>query len=424
MHTINAPTEHAKATDLRLQLIERVLASRHLNHSARLQEMLLFLAKRVVEDQAEEVHEREVGHEVFDRPPDYDTVADNIVRVHASLLRKRLELYFAAEGRDEPLILEIPKGNYAPLFHERRKLLAEVSTGQARVPRDWRIWSLAGALVAVTGLAVVLAWRYSSAAVVRSVPQRPEVRQFWAQLFQPGKATDVVLGDATLATYQQLDQHPLDLFDYFDRDYLRTLRRTAAAAKLNPQMASELALNRQTDFWNVSFLWGLLQMPGVSGAQTHLYFARDYSFHALKTDNAVLVGDERSNPWMQLFHAHLAAPWAVGQTAKTAKSTKFDGSPQLQGTGDSAGHEEYFALSLLPNLSGTGRVLLVASTGGGATHAATKFLASERSLEGLTQCLHSGSGPSALPNFEGLFRVDAHRATPRKVIIQVCQRIQ
>ena len=54
-----------------------------------------------------QIHEQEVGHQVFGRPPDYDTTADNIVRVHAWQLRKRLAEYFAKEGAGEPIILEI-----------------------------------------------------------------------------------------------------------------------------------------------------------------------------------------------------------------------------------------------------------------------------------------------------------------------------
>ena len=71
-----------------------------------------------------EIHEQEVGHKVFGRPRDYDTGSDNIVRVHASMLRKRLEQYFAEDGAAEPVIVEIPRGNYAPVFHERAVELA------------------------------------------------------------------------------------------------------------------------------------------------------------------------------------------------------------------------------------------------------------------------------------------------------------
>src|SRR5260370_7428079 len=41
---------------------------------------------------------------------------DSSVRVPARQLRLKLHEYFNEEGRNEPLILDIPKGSYAPVF--------------------------------------------------------------------------------------------------------------------------------------------------------------------------------------------------------------------------------------------------------------------------------------------------------------------
>jgi hypothetical protein len=90
---------HGPSVDIanaRKLLVERVAASRYINRSARLRDLLLYLSDRVLEGDVEEIHEQEVGHRVFGRQANYDTTSDNIVRVHASMLRKRLEQYFAA----------------------------------------------------------------------------------------------------------------------------------------------------------------------------------------------------------------------------------------------------------------------------------------------------------------------------------------
>jgi hypothetical protein len=50
----------AKVADARQLLVERIASSRHLNRSARLRNLLLYLANRVVEDEAGEIHEQEV----------------------------------------------------------------------------------------------------------------------------------------------------------------------------------------------------------------------------------------------------------------------------------------------------------------------------------------------------------------------------
>ncbi|HEV2687863.1 MAG TPA: hypothetical protein VGV35_04890, partial [Bryobacteraceae bacterium] len=74
----------AKVDEQRRLLIERVAASRYITKSARLRDLLLYLAERAAEGSGE-IHEQEIGHKVFGRPSDYDTGSDNIVRVHASM---------------------------------------------------------------------------------------------------------------------------------------------------------------------------------------------------------------------------------------------------------------------------------------------------------------------------------------------------
>jgi phytoene/squalene synthetase len=89
-----------------------------------LRDLFLYLCNRVLDESVDDIHELELGHKVFGRPEHYDTATDNIVRVHASLLRKRLAEHFQTEGINEPLVVEIPRGNYAPIFRKRDPLPA------------------------------------------------------------------------------------------------------------------------------------------------------------------------------------------------------------------------------------------------------------------------------------------------------------
>jgi hypothetical protein len=175
-------------TETHRALIARLVASRYLNKSARLQELLLYLTERVLEHEVEEVHEQEVGSRVFGRSTNYDTATDNIVRVHASMLRKRLEQYFSQEGASEPVILELPKGNYAPIFYKRREpepvtpilLQPPLLTVQ---PRRWVVPVLAVLLAASACSTAWLLWKRPPADVARQT--RPTVDLFWSQCFAP-----------------------------------------------------------------------------------------------------------------------------------------------------------------------------------------------------------------------------------------------
>ena len=65
------------AVDERRLLVERVASSQYVRRSARLRDLLMYLSHQVLEAKATEIHEQEVGQEVFGRPLAYDTASDN-----------------------------------------------------------------------------------------------------------------------------------------------------------------------------------------------------------------------------------------------------------------------------------------------------------------------------------------------------------
>src|SRR6202034_1224023 len=66
--------------------------------------------------QPQDLSEHRSGSAVFGKPEDYSVVEDSSVRVHVRQLRLKLHEYFDGEGREEPSIVEIPKGAYTTLF--------------------------------------------------------------------------------------------------------------------------------------------------------------------------------------------------------------------------------------------------------------------------------------------------------------------
>jgi len=419
-------TQGRVSEDRRL-LVERLAASSYLNRSARLRDLLLYLTGRVLEDEAVEIHEQEVGHRVFGRSPDYDTASDNIVRVHASMLRKRLDQYFAAEGASEPVVLEIPRGNYAPVFRERTTEAAELVTVVAEpvpaaVKRDWRLIGVSAcALVFACATAVLLLRGAGKTSAIAAAS--PAVRQFWSQILAPERVTDVVVDDAAVALYQELSGRTISLNEYFDRSYLRSVSGTATTAGLDSETLTSMLLRRQSSFAATSLAWRLTQLAGSWNARPNLRFARDYSFRDLKANNAILLGNGRSNPWVQPFEGQLGIRWEfdrAGGVYYPVDSKQPDRSFRPEKPGDA--HEGYFSLALMPNLGGAGKVLLVSGTGGSATNASADFLADERSLKDLLDRLRAGDG-GEIPAFEALVRAQGRTGSAREVAVVVCRAV-
>ena len=361
----------------------------------------MYLADRVVDDNVTEIHEQEVGHKVFGRPANYDTTGDNIVRVHASMLRKRLEQYFETDGADEPVIIEVPKGNYALVFRPRRvgpvvALPPIPSTRRSVLP-----WVLAAVAAVLACSTAYLGWRLA-ARPQATVVAGPVVRAFWSQLFHAGAVTDIVVDDAAVGIYQDVTGRPLKLADYFDRDYLRNLGPREDGLP-------DIVIRRQTSYANLSFLFKLLQMPG-DRSHAVLHFARDYSFRELKANHAILLGNRRTNPWIETFEPKLGIRWTYDLSAGVYHaSDSWAGGKTFPAGRD--GRESYCGIALLPNLGASGNVLIVSGSGGSAFTAAADFLADEQGLAALRRMLPaSGAG---FPPFEALIQVNGRSAAAR-----------
>ena len=134
--------------------LERVLASQVLAGSDQLKRLLRLVVERTLDGQPALLKEYNLGLEVFQRPPDYDPKVDPIVRVQARRLRAKLDEYYTGEGAADPLVIQIPKGAYTPVF-ERRNHSFPASKSSAAFRRGWLLLPLGAGLV----LAAFLLWK-------------------------------------------------------------------------------------------------------------------------------------------------------------------------------------------------------------------------------------------------------------------------
>ena len=142
-HSEEAP---AQSTEQREELVRRVASSVTFEKSPRLRAFLLHVCRCGLEGKPEEATEQQIGIHVYDRTPCYNPNDDNIVRSQARVLRMKLEHHFASEGKDEAVVIDIPKGHYLPTFETRSvKPLAQshIPLLVKRKTRRWR-WILPG----------------------------------------------------------------------------------------------------------------------------------------------------------------------------------------------------------------------------------------------------------------------------------------
>ena len=162
----SAALQRVNRTDVTRQLT-RVLESSAFHGSKRCQKFLQFAVDKALEGDVDSLKERTMAVEVFGRNADADLDHDSIVRVGAREVRKRLEHYYATEGTNDQIRIELPTGSYIPTFCAAGAVAApEPTLPPAAVPERkvrWlagrrRVW-LAAAVVLLLA-APVLALRF------------------------------------------------------------------------------------------------------------------------------------------------------------------------------------------------------------------------------------------------------------------------
>jgi TolB-like protein/Tfp pilus assembly protein PilF len=96
--------------------LNRILASKAFRQADRLKRFLTFIVEETIAGRGERLKEFVVGVEVFGKSDSFDPRTDPIVRVQARRLRAQLARYYQEEGPDGELLIELPKGGYAPVF--------------------------------------------------------------------------------------------------------------------------------------------------------------------------------------------------------------------------------------------------------------------------------------------------------------------
>jgi len=398
----SAPAEERldqPSVDERRALIDRIAASAQFRRSARLREFLLYVGGQSLKDGCPEIHEQEIGAKVFGRPSTYDRSQDNIVRVTATELRKRIELYFASEGAHEKLILEIPRGGYMPVFHQRHAGRPSAETSLSRdvvshdgvvalpVPqhRNYRAHLVWG--TACMALAVAWFLEMQQDRAMRKLlyvwEGKPAVAALWKDFVKPSQQTDIVLPDASLSIREELTGHPISLSDYINRQYMSETE-SLPVSKDRREDLSNIYGHNLVAFGDFRAAQQILALSPV-GSSLHLTLSRFFQAESVKHDNLILIGEKKANPWIYMFDDQVnfsldfddarGFGYIANRHPRPGEAASY--TPSLYPSGFAG----YSVVAYLPNPSHNGNVIILTGTDSDATSAAAEFLTSEEQLK-------------------------------------------
>jgi TolB-like protein len=165
----------ASPDDIRLQL-DRILASGTFSSADRMSGFLRYVVERALAGEGDQIKEYVIGVAVFGRGDEYDPRLDSIVRVEARRLRTKLDEYYAADGRDDTIVIAIPRGSYSPTFEHRvpqapAPLIETAHEQSPTTPQRWRPGLIAAGLALLVALPLAfLLWNGALTSVGRATP--------------------------------------------------------------------------------------------------------------------------------------------------------------------------------------------------------------------------------------------------------------
>jgi len=394
-----------------LEELERVLHGQEFAASARSCTLLRYLVERALDGGEHLLKERTIGVEVFGRDSAYDTGKDAIVRVSANGVRKRLLAHYANAdlARDPGSVqISLPVGSYMIEFHASPAGQAETGgrapvtpSTPARWGRRWPASAWAGIVVLSVACGVSVGYNLRLAG---RVPSSPGMQLLpWTQ-FGSQKIVRVGLADANYRIYTNVvAKRALTLDEFLGEQW--TGNFPAGMALLSPRSG-----NQYTSLVSAVAASRVSAMLETTGRTALLVPARKLQMEYFKGEQPViLLGSVVANPWAEVFRENLTFAIEVEPAIGLQYISNHSPLPGEPGRWEptlptvSPGIA-YAILSLIPNLTGKGWVLLVAGTSAEGTGAASELLTDPARLR--KELLARGINPAGrVQRLELLLRV-------------------
>jgi tetratricopeptide (TPR) repeat protein len=93
-----------------------ILSSSSFATCRRAQDFLRLIVEHALAGEFDSLRERQIGIEMFGRPPGYDTANDAVVRVKATEVRKKLNNFYLETEPESVVRIQLPSGAYVPRF--------------------------------------------------------------------------------------------------------------------------------------------------------------------------------------------------------------------------------------------------------------------------------------------------------------------
>jgi hypothetical protein len=328
--------------------LQNLLASAAFHGSRRSQDFLACVVTKTLQGGTDDIKERTIAIDVFGRHPDRDLDHDSIVRVGAREVRKRLIQYYATEGRNSAIRIELPTGSYIPQFHK----VHEPGPSPATAPdpnRKRMLWIPGTALVVAAILVTALSLRPLPKAVS---PEPFDV--FWQPILQQRSPALIVLAHPVV---YRPSRKTLELDHEMNTGSGVPVQRSITA---RPGEEFVPVVDKYVGLGDSAAAFRMGELMGQRGHTATLRLATQVQFADLCDSGAVLIG-AFTNRWTMELMKGLRYRFVLSGENPGVIDTVHGREWTLRGrTDDENSSEDYMIITRLQQAR-TGRFLVAAA---------------------------------------------------------------
>jgi hypothetical protein len=429
--------------DARWELVLRVADSVYFRKGPKLRAFLLYVCENTILGRPENVREQLIGARVFGRLADYDLSNDNIVRVEARELRKRLEAYFALEGKNEAVVIEIPKGAYVPIFRPREEAAsppagpeseesAEAAVAPVWTPGRASRWLVPVVAMGLVAWAAATLWLATENRRLRQTPNpksvaadaSPQEYSIYPELLGtlgelPNREPQLVLcnpkvilffGSTTATPYVEPPGSLVVAPKELDRAFSSALN---GRDRDMPYHFFRVTRENYTGIGEAMAAFQLARLMDVLHRPVHLTQARFLNWDNVQEQDLILLGGPSSNAWT--YQVDATSDFVF--SARSVVNLRPLAGEQNQYTADAAprpggGMAEYGILRMLTTPHGF-KTFLLAGLSGAGTAGVAEFFANPAKMKPLAERIGAAAPGKPFPtDWEAIIRIVVQDGLP------------
>ncbi|MBN2088676.1 hypothetical protein JW964_03640 [candidate division KSB1 bacterium] len=275
----------------KIAIQEKIISSKAFSNSDKYVELLKFLIQCNIKNVY--LKEFTIAEEVFSKDKKFNPASDSQVRIYMHRIRDKIKLYYENEGKNDKVIINIPKGHYEIQFQEKDTITRNITNKLSRL----NIILLGTILILIITLTLIII-HYTSHNQKMQIVYDPisKTDPIWADFFNNKLSTKIVIGDDFL--FWQLDEeHKLarQVIDYA----IPNMSEFEQYAKKHPEQMLEmerhgaLPLNCAWNIYDLTHVFYSFNQQ-VDIELSSLFIATPFDLTNLVDRNIIYIGGFRN----------------------------------------------------------------------------------------------------------------------------------